>query len=108
MEGINMNGIKIGNMSGMGAVNASANKTEIKNEAEDTLKDAPKPAETQAQKEQNKHVVTYIGNSEFIDSTGHKWRKHNEMTYTDEEYNARTDLHFMIKYGEMKHTVVTM
>lgn len=112
MESINMNGIKVGNMNGVNAVNAPANPTEIKSEVEDTLKDTLGSAEVQAQeqepKAQNKHVVTYIGSSEFTDSVGHKWHKHDEMTYTDEEYGARSDLHFMIKYGEMKHTVVTM
>ena len=108
MESINMSGIKVGNMNGVNAVNAPAEQTEIKSEVENTSKDMPKSSEEQAPKAQNKHVITYIGSSEFTDSTGHKWHKHNEKTYSDEEFDVRSDLHFMIKYGEMKHTVVTM
>lgn len=106
MEKIEMNGIKVGNMSGVNAVNAPANQPEIKSEVKDTLKDMPKPAEEQAPK--SKHVVTYIGGSEFKDSTGHKWHKNDEQTYDEAEYAKRSDLHFMINYGEMKHTVVTV
>ena len=106
MNSINMSGIKVDNMSGVGVVNAPADQPEIKNEAEDTLKDTQKPTEEQTPK--TKHVVTYIGSSEFKDSTGHKWYKNDEKTYDDNEYVNRNDLHFMIEYGEMKHTVVTM
>lgn len=106
MNSINMSGIKIGNMNSVNAVNAPADQPEIKSEAQDTLKDAQKPAEEQAPK--SKHVVTYIGSSEFKDSTGHKWHKNDEQTYDEDEYAKRNDLHFMINYGEMKHTVVTM
>ena len=105
METINMSGIKVGNMNNVDVINAPVKQVEIKNEVEDTSKDMLESAEEQAQ---SKHVITYIGSSEFIDSTGHKWHKHDEKTYDDNEYNSRSDLHFMIKYGEMKHTVVTM
>lgn len=108
MQGINMSGIKVNNMNGVNAVNAPATQPEIKNEVEDTLKDTQKPTEGQAPKAQNKHVITYIGGSEFTDSKGHKWHKHNEKTYDDNEYITRKDLHFMVQYGEMKHTVVAM
>lgn len=109
METINMSGIQIGNMNGVNAVNAPANQSEIENKAEDTLKDTQKSTEEQTQEQaQVKHVVTYIGGSEFTDSTGHKWHKHDEVTYNDDEYSKRVDLHFMVNYGEMKHTVVTM
>ena len=108
MESINMNGIKVGNINSVNAVNAPANQPEIKNEAENTLKDTQKPAEEQAPKAQNKHVITYIGSSEFTDSKGHRWHKHDEKTYGDDEYATREDLQFMVKYGEMKHTVVAM
>ena len=107
MQTIAMNGIKIDNINNVNAVNAPSNQSEIKGEDKNTSKDMLESHETQAQKTQ-KHVITYIGNSEYTDSTGHKWHKHNEMTYTDDEYNTRYDLHFMVKYGEMKHIVVTM
>lgn len=112
MNSINMNGIKIGNMSGVNAVNAPVNQPEIKNEVENTSEDTQKPAVEQAQKPeakpQVKHVITYIGSSEYKDSTGHKWSKNHEQTYSEDEYANRKDLHFMVGYGEMKHIAVTM
>lgn len=109
METINLNDIQIGNTSGANAVNAPNNQPEIKNEVENTSKDTQESTKEQAQEQaQVKHVVTYIGGSEFTDSTGNKWHKHDEKTYSDKEYNERVDLHFMVNYGEMKHTVVTM
>lgn len=108
MQSIDMSNVKINNMNGANAVNAPANQPEIKGEVKDTSKDTQKKAEEQAPKAQDKHVITYIGGSEFTDSRGHKWHKHDEMTYNNDEYVTRDDLHFMVKYGEMKHTVVTM
>lgn len=112
MGNIDKNELKMNNMNCVNAANAPANATEIKKTAENTSKDALESTQKQAEKStkqaSNKHVVTYIGNSEFTDSNGHKWRKNDEQTYIDEEYNKRTDLHFMINYGEMKHTVVTI
>ena len=112
MENINMGGLKIDNANGTNAVNAPANAAQINAKAEDTLKDTPKPTEATTQEGNTetakKHVIVYIGSSEFIDSTGHKWHKNDEKTYGEDEYNTRKDLHFMVKYGEMKHTVVTM
>ena len=64
--------------------------------------------ETKKESGVTKHVVTYIGNSEFVDSTKCKWHHNDEVTISDEEFENREDLHFMIRYGEMKHTVVTM
>lgn len=108
MQGINMSGIQMNSMNGVNAVNAPANQPEIKAESENTSKDIQKPIEEQAPKAQDKHVITYIGSSEYTDSKGHKWHKHDEMTYNDDEYAIRKDLHFMVQYGEMKHTVVAM
>lgn len=112
MENINMSGLKIDNTNGVNAVNASANAVQVNAKAEDTSKDTPKSAEATAQKNSTetakKHVIVYIGSSEFVDSTGHKWHKNDEKTYGEDEYNTRKDLHFMVGYGEMKHTVVTM
>ena len=112
MGNIGKNESKINNMNGVNAVRASMNAIEIKENEENISKDAFELTQTQAKEEtkkaSNKHVVTYIGSSEFVDSNGHKWYKNTEQTYTDEEYNKRTDLHFMVDYGEMKHTVVTI
>jgi hypothetical protein len=99
--------LKLNNINGVGVVNAPVNNSEIKNEAENTSKDTLELTKENEAKS-DKHVVSYIGNSEFIDSKGHKWHKNDEQTYADDEYSERKDLHFMVKYGEMKHTVVTM
>lgn len=105
MEKINMSGIKIDNVGGVGAVNASANQLEIKREPENTSEDMLKPS---VEAPKSKHVVTYIGCGEYKDSTGHMWHRNDEQTYDDNEYANRKDLHFMVEYGEMKHTVVTV
>ena len=103
-----MSELKIDNVNGVNAVNASANAPKINAKAEDTSKDTQKPTEKKAESKAVKHVVVYVGSSEFKDSTGYKWHKNDEKTYDDEEYKTRSDLHFMVKYGEMKHTAVTM
>ena len=90
------------------AVKVPTDAVEIKDEAKDTLKDTKKPTEGKAEKPITKHVIVYLGNGEYIDSVGNKWHKHDEHTYSEEEYESRIDLHFMVKYGEMKHTAVTM
>lgn len=112
MGNIVKNESKINNMNGVNAVSAPTNAIEIKKTVENTSKDTleltQKHTEESARQTLNKHVVTYIGSSEFTDSNGHKWHKNDEQTYVDEEYSKRTDLHFMINYGEMKHTIVTM
>lgn len=105
MEKINMAGIKVDNMNSADTVNAPANQLEIKGGPEITSKDALKPAE---ETPKSKHVVVYIGCSEYKDSTGHLWHRNDEQTYDDDEYAGRKDLHFMVNYGEMKHTVVTV
>lgn len=112
MEMVNMNALKTDNMNGVDAQKPEADVAKINATAEDTSKDAQKPTEKATQENNDekvkKHVITYIGSSEYKDSTGHKWHKGNEKTYDEAEYVKRNDLHFMVKYGEMKHIVVTM
>lgn len=103
-----MNGLKIDNTKNGNAANAPINTAEIKAEVEDTLKDTQETKQEDKTEAVQKHVVVYIGSSEYKDSTGHKWHKNDEKTYDESEYVTRKDLHFMINYGEMKHTVVTM
>lgn len=105
MESIKVGGLKIDNMNGVNATDTPSNSLEIKPNQEDTSKDTQK---SNGESDITKHVVTYIGTSEFIDNTGHKWHHNDEVLLTDDEFDAREDLHFMIKYGEMKHTIVTM
>lgn len=112
MEKIEMNALKIDNTSGVNATNAPANAVEINTKAEDTSKDTLESTEKATQESTAepsvKHVVTYIGSSEFTDAKGCKWHKNDEQTYDESEYAGRADLEFMIKYGEMKHTIVSM
>lgn len=108
MEAINMGELKIENMNGVNAVNAPANAPQIKKNDEDTLKDTQKSTEQDKQEATTKHVIMYVGSSEYKDSTGFKWHKNMEKTYDEQEFACRKDLQFMINYGEMKHTVVTM
>lgn len=102
------NELKINNIGNVNAVNASVNASEIKEEVENTSKDTVKPTTKDTAKPTVKHVVAYLGNGEYKDSVGHRWHKNDEQTYSDDEYESRADLHFMVKYGEMKHTAVTM
>ena len=108
MKNLNMNGLKIDNINNADAVSTPKNDVEFKGEIENTSKDASKPTCEEAPKSIKKHVIIYIGSSEYIDSTGYKWHKNDEKTYDEAEYNDRKDLHFMIKYGEMKETVVSI
>jgi hypothetical protein len=104
------NELKIENMNKIDVVNAPADTVKIEEKVEDTSKDIVKSATATGEKANTntKHVITYIGGSEYIDSTGHKWHKGDEKTYSDDEYIKRVDIHFMVNYGEMKHIVVTM
>jgi hypothetical protein len=63
-----------------------------------------------------KHLVSFIGNGIFTDGKKALWSKVKdedkeiltERTYNDDEFKSREDLHFMIKYGAMKHTPVEL
>lgn len=62
----------------------------------------------------SKHIVTFIGNGIHKDSLGELWFKglhendniKSERTYDDSQYVDRSDLHFMVEYGSMKHTEI--
>ena len=68
------------------------------------------------QKQTKKHVLTYIAGGHWIDSKGDKWAavpmSGTSITdireYTDEEYMNRKDLQFMVGYGSMKITTVSL
>lgn len=105
MEPIKVGELKIDNMNVSDVPNISDDSSEIKQTEENTSKDTQKSTDESGA---TKHVVTYVGGSEYIDASKHVWHKGDEMTYSDDEYNERNDIHFMVKYGEMKHTIVTM
>lgn len=61
------------------------------------------------------HVLEYTGHGAWVDQEGNTWsRKSTNKNIisteqmTDEEYATRSDIHFMVKYGEMSHTVVNV
>ena len=103
-----MGKLKIENMNMADVKKAPANTVQIKTEVEDTSKDTHESTQKNETKAVTKHVITYIGSSEHIDSKGHKWHKGDEMTYDNAEFVTRKDLEYMVKYGEMKHVVVTI
>lgn len=106
------NGLKIDNTKSAGVAVTPLNTPEIKTNAEDTLKDTSKSPEANAQESNKptikKHLITYVGNGEYVDVCKRKWHNGDEETYSDEVYEMRKDIHFMVKYGAMKHSVVTV
>lgn len=110
-----MSELKTNNIKPAGVPIAPINPQETKPNTEDISKDTLESPVANTQKSDEptkpattKHVVTYIGNGEFVDRCDHKWHNNHEQTYTDEEFSKRSDLQYMIQYGAMKHTTVTM
>ncbi len=107
-----MSELKIDNIKIANAANAPLNIEKTKTNEENTSKDMQKSTDVGTQESNaptvKKHLITYIGNGEFVDVCGHKWHKDDEQTYSEEEYKVRCDIHFMVKYGAMKHSVVTI
>lgn len=107
-----MSELKMNNMKLSGVANAPSNPAEIEPSPEDTSKDTlESPVENTPKDDKptvTKHLVTYVGSGEFIDRNNYKWHRDSEQTYSDEEFSKRTDLQYMIQYGAMKHTTVTM
>ena len=62
--------------------------------------------ETKAKADEVRAVVTYIGNSTWVDSKGKSWKHNDTESYSKEEYEGREDIKFMIKYGEMMVSLV--
>lgn len=56
--------------------------------------------------ENKKAVLTFIGNGEWKDSKGEAWTRGTTRSYLESEYEGREDLKFMVRYGEMKVSLV--
>ena len=64
--------------------------------------------------ENKKAVLTFIGNGEWKDSKGEMWSRNERpsaevlatRSYLESEYEGREDLKFMVRYGEMKVSLV--
>lgn len=60
-------------------------------------------------------LIRYVGNSVFTDQKGDKWGREadvdnkilTERQFSDSEYASRTDIQFMVDYGEMKTSEIT-
>lgn len=73
-----------------------------------------KASETKAEKSREKAVVSYIGNGVWRDEDGECWSRNenshanilNTRSYSKCDYENRPDLQFMVKYGEMRVTLV--
>lgn len=56
----------------------------------------------------DKHMVTFVGQGIWIDGHGNAWCKTERdnmittKTFTDDEFNSREDIVFMVRYGAMK------
>jgi hypothetical protein len=63
-----------------------------------------------------KHVVSYIGGGIWVDQSGEKWARDDvpgtdiksAREYTDDKYQTRDDIKFMVAYGAMKLVTVTL
>lgn len=107
VENIKFNELKLNNENGVNKAKAPSIEFKNEKEKENTSKDMLESKQNEEQKT-TKHVIIYLGSGEYIDANGNKWHKNDEKTFSDDEYRKRTDLEFMVKYGEMKHTAVTM
>lgn len=75
-----------------------------------------KPQDTMGRAVVKKHLVTFVGNGIWIDAHGVAWsRTHKDNSdmveqheFGDDEYNERSDIHFMVEYGAMKHTEISL
>ena len=114
-----MNGLKIEGLNKVDVIEAPVANVELEetkeNTSEDMLESTQPSTETETEqpkadeeqpKAESKHVIKYVGNGEYIDSIGHKWHNGHEQIMSDEEYEERVDLQFMVKYGAMTNTVV--
>lgn len=86
--------------------------------SEDTNETTEEPkAETTEKKPEaetsNKVVIRYVGGGVWKDSKGDLWASVNksnnilsERQYTKDEYEKRSDIKFMVRYGAMTETYV--
>lgn len=90
------------------------------NESDDMTKKSEEPQEKAKEtKEETKsiiHVVEYVGTGIWVDSKRVSWSsvEHRgtdiikQRNITDEEFQTREDIKFMIGYGAMRETIVQM
>lgn len=87
-----------------------ADQPELTNNASDGSEDNK---ETDKGTKAQKAVVTYVGNGVWRDAEGKCWSRTERAdanilstrSYSQDEYDKRDDIKFMVKYGEMKLTL---
>lgn len=90
---------------------APENNVELKTDAIEPKEDTPKAHKATV----TKHVVAFIGNGVWFDSHGIAWSKKTgnpgivqTQDFTEDEYNEREDIKFMVEYGTMTDTVISL
>ena len=89
------------------------------NKSDSVLKGLENPKEIKqndGEETVKKHVLTYIAGGIWIDSNGQKWSRQpisgtdivNVREYHDNDYQNRDDLQFMVNYGSMTITTITL
>jgi hypothetical protein len=94
------------------AVELTNNASEAQPNTAETKAEAK--AEEKAEPKAEKVVVTYIGNGTWVDSKNKCWSRNENAkaniltsrSYSHDEYEEREDLKFMVRYGEMRLTLV--
>lgn len=102
--------------------NKPTDATEATKDTDETKAEADKPTNEANVEEQSftinkaKYVVEYVAGGVWKDNKGEYWASTgivgtniaNTRAYTEAEYKDREDLHFMVQYGSMKSTKVTL
>lgn len=123
-------GIQLNTLGGTSTVNSTKSielnkpsETEAKADHQNKLDNVSETAGDTKEIKQNdgketvkKHVLTYIAGGIWIDSNGQKWSRQpisgtdivNVREYYDNDYQNRDDLQFMVNYGSMTITTVTL
>lgn len=85
-----------------------------KKAAQNTRKTKAEQAVQQTEETHGICVLTYIANGIWVDQNGAKWSASpvdgtnikNVRKYSKNDYDSRSDLKFMVKYGSMTLTIV--
>lgn len=79
---------------------------DVKESIDNTSKATENNKETDKKASARKAVVSYIGNGTWKDIKGERWSRNDTRSYDENEYEEREDIKFMVKYGEMKVSLV--
>lgn len=97
------------------AIEAQTDGAELTDNTSDNSENKAEASNEEAKDEEaGKAVVSYIGNGVWRDAEGKCWSRNERndvdilstRSYDKDEYEERDDLKFMVKYGEMKLSLV--